>query len=269
MGLPLFINAAVLSFSWTCRYRDDTVGALQDGKWILLVTAWIARHWILHLLFYCFLTIYDHKWRSITALSTTTFALLFSFSFKSAKLVWERKVYSRQCQQYHPLHPEEDAIPRLFRPRPLVFPSMIHHARIFPQKHSFSYPYLMVGIPVGWRGSVGTFLSADLKSLPWHGKPPPAAWLSVESADHLARGDHVHGLQGKLDAYLESIVSLSIPFLTLTLTSPVRKPRRIQTRIRDHCSDSLRLLIQSCIILVPLRRPKLPRGHDCRGEQYF
>ena len=46
-------------------------------------------------------------------------------------------------------------------PKPLFFPSRTTHTRLFPKTHSFSYSYLLVGIPVGWQGSVGGMLSAD------------------------------------------------------------------------------------------------------------
>ena len=91
--------------------------------------------------------------------------------------------------------------------RPLVFPCRTTHTRFFPKKHSFSYSYLFVGIPVGWRGSVGSFFSADIKYLSSKDHPRKQGWLSVESADYLNRGDNVHGLQGKLDSYLRSQVS--------------------------------------------------------------
>lgn len=91
-------------------------------------------------------------------------------------------------------------------PMPLVYPCLVHHTRMVPKKHSFDYSYLMVGVPVGWRGSVGNFVSADLNTLPHPQRKRSSTWLDVRSADHLLRGDDEHGLQGKLDAYLESIV---------------------------------------------------------------
>jgi DUF1365 family protein len=88
--------------------------------------------------------------------------------------------------------------------KPLLFPCRTSHSRFFPKNHSFSYTYLFVGIPVGWRGSIGNLLSADLKSLPWKKQKPEDTWYSVDSADYLNRGDSVYGLRGKLEAYLES-----------------------------------------------------------------
>ena len=95
--------------------------------------------------------------------------------------------------------------------KPLIFPCRTTHTRMFPKKHSFSYSYLFVGIPIGWQGSVGSFLSADLDSISRntqedHSTPRPKSWFSVEAQDHLSRGSHVKGLKGKLDAYLRAEV---------------------------------------------------------------
>lgn len=96
--------------------------------------------------------------------------------------------------------------------KPLLFPSRTTHSRIFPRKHSFSYSYLVVGIPVGWSGQCGGLISADLPSSPrwlswlWPGSAVTKGWYHVDAADYLERGNGHLGLRGKLDAYLESIV---------------------------------------------------------------
>lgn len=78
----------------------------------------------------------------------------------------------------------------------LLLPSRTTHSRIFPKKHSFSYSYLLVGIPVGWRGTAGGLVSADVSSR--------RGWYHVDASDYLVRGKGELGLRGKLDAYLES-----------------------------------------------------------------
>ncbi|MCJ1469592.1 hypothetical protein MMC07_008227 [Pseudocyphellaria aurata] len=81
---------------------------------------------------------------------------------------------------------------------------------MFPKKHSFSYSYLFVGIPVGWHGSLGSLLSADLEGCHTETekiKPSQLqrrSWFHVEAADYLERGHHDLGLKGKLDVYLKS-----------------------------------------------------------------
>lgn len=91
--------------------------------------------------------------------------------------------------------------------KPLLFPARTTHTRFFPQKHSFSYSYLLVGVPVGWRGVVRSYLSVDLpviSSASWQGFR--RSWFSVNAEDYLVRGGEHLGLQGKLHSYLESQV---------------------------------------------------------------
>lgn len=97
--------------------------------------------------------------------------------------------------------------------KPLIFPCRTSHTRMFPQKHSFSYSYLLVGIPIGFQGSSGSLLipgreeflneSKETKYTPKKAR----LWFRVEAADYLSRGNHTLGLEGKLHAYLRSQVS--------------------------------------------------------------
>ncbi|KAI2779651.1 hypothetical protein F4815DRAFT_178427 [Daldinia loculata] len=82
--------------------------------------------------------------------------------------------------------------------RPLLFPCRTTHARLFPKKHTFSYSYLLVGIPVGWTGVAGGMISNDEYSTGVGG------WYKVDASGYLDRGNGHLGLRGKLDTYLES-----------------------------------------------------------------
>ncbi|KAI0853086.1 hypothetical protein F5Y00DRAFT_250841 [Daldinia vernicosa] len=82
--------------------------------------------------------------------------------------------------------------------RPLLFPCRTTHARLFPKKHTFSYSYLLVGIPVGWTGVAGGMVSNDEYSTGVGG------WYKIDASDYLDRGNGHLGLRGKLDAYLKS-----------------------------------------------------------------
>lgn len=100
--------------------------------------------------------------------------------------------------------------------RPLFFPARTTHSRFFPQKHSFSYSYLLVGIPIGCRGALRSYLTVDLP----HDSPASStlfsrSWFSVDADDYLERGSESLGLQGKLHSYLKSQVG---PFLLLSYT---------------------------------------------------
>lgn len=80
--------------------------------------------------------------------------------------------------------------------KPLIFPSRTTHTRMFPSRHSFSYSYFYVGIPIGWHGSVKNILSADCLG--------SNAWFHVSAADYLERGLPGLDLKQKLAHYLAS-----------------------------------------------------------------
>ena len=98
---------------------------------------------------------------------------------------------------------------------PMLFPCRTTHTRLIPKKHSFSYSYLLVGIPVGWKGSIGGMISSDVEptSTPWYRSmllfQPGRAWYSVNGDDYLARGHVEGGLREKLDGFLLSQVLLN------------------------------------------------------------
>lgn len=81
--------------------------------------------------------------------------------------------------------------------KPLLIPCRTTHSRFFPEKHSFSNSYLMIGFPVGWEGVAGGMISTGSKK---------KGWYQVDAADYLDRGNGNLGLRGKLDAYLNSQV---------------------------------------------------------------
>ena len=78
---------------------------------------------------------------------------------------------------------------------PLLIPSRTTHSRLFPQRNTFSYPYLFVGIPVGVRGRISKALSVDSEK---------RSWFNVDSADYLGRGNGHLGLAAKLKSYLHT-----------------------------------------------------------------
>jgi len=86
--------------------------------------------------------------------------------------------------------------------RPLIFPCKTTHARRFPKSHSFSYSYLYVGIPVGWRGNAGKLLSVDTTD---------KAWFHVSAENYLQRDYPGHDLRSKLEQYLKSQVAVLKP----------------------------------------------------------
>lgn len=97
-------------------------------------------------------------------------------------------------------------------PKPLFFPSRTTHTRIFPKHHSFSYSYLLVGIPAGWKGSAGGMVAANQghKNIRYGLQDgySGSCFYSVDAADYLERGNGHLGLEGKLRKYLESQVCI-------------------------------------------------------------
>lgn len=101
-----------------------------------------------------------------------------------------------------------------------MIPCRTTHTRLFQAKHSFSYPYFFVGVPVGWTSRAGTILSADCRSRPWE-EAGRRTWFSVEAEDYLERGTHPLGLCGKLSECLRSQgVRLEQYLHALLITAP-------------------------------------------------
>jgi hypothetical protein len=95
-------------------------------------------------------------------------------------------------------------------PKPLFFPSRTTHTRLFPKTNSFSCSYMLVGIPVGWQGSVGGMLSADrgthYAKTGFQDGSSSSSWYPIDAGDYLDRG-HCHlGLEGKLRRFMQSQV---------------------------------------------------------------
>ncbi|GKT50319.1 uncharacterized protein ColSpa_10500 [Colletotrichum spaethianum] len=93
--------------------------------------------------------------------------------------------------------------------RPLLIPCTTTHRRTFPEKHAFAYSYLIVGIPVGWKGTYAGMVSSGVEKPGWASwfsvvPRPGKGWFDVDPADYLDRGNGHLGLRGKLDAYLKS-----------------------------------------------------------------
>lgn len=95
--------------------------------------------------------------------------------------------------------------------RVLLFPARTTHSRVFPKKHSFSYSYLVIGIPVGWQGTTaGGMVSVDVKNktglVSWFplSRRSRTGWFTIDAADYLERGNGELGLRGKLEGYLRT-----------------------------------------------------------------
>ncbi|KIW61254.1 hypothetical protein PV05_01399 [Exophiala xenobiotica] len=111
---------------------------------------------------------------------------------------------------------EEVLLSHGFGPR--IFECLTTHTRLFPTKHSFSYSYLLVGVPIGWRGSASSILSSDLST---EASRLGKKWFSINAEDYLERCQHSGGLQGKLQDFLKTqdVSSEDYPYAYL-VTAP-------------------------------------------------
>jgi hypothetical protein len=189
VGIFAFDNASILSIAshlivvaiWSLRFCIDGHEFVRDVKYLVLLGAtvvWLYREELglygLGLLWGLVLPI------AVTALATVL----------------------RYVVQPRPnARPTNAQIPYLL-------PCRTAHTRIFPKKHSFSYSYLQVAIPVGWQGSVDSLVSVD--------QPHANTWFAVRGDDHLARGKEPGTLKAKLDDYLHSQVCSCTNWQTAT-----------------------------------------------------
>lgn len=191
------ITAIILHASlWCIKWKHDSTGTRRDLSWIVLFILWFSKT-----------TLYRQFLPLASFFGAIAFILIFCLGF-----FWIRPVpkIQQDPQDGNRKNQVPFATPIL---KPLVFPCRTSHTRIFPKKHSFSYSYLFVGIPIGWQGFAANSLLADCSNAGGDGnsfwqKP----WFSVDAADHLNRGDHSLGLKRKLHDYLESQVRKP-PFL--------------------------------------------------------
>ncbi|AEO55927.1 hypothetical protein MYCTH_2300262 [Thermothelomyces thermophilus ATCC 42464] len=87
-----------------------------------------------------------------------------------------------------------------------LYPCRTTHSRLLPKQHSFSYSYLLVGIPVSFEGNAGGMVSVRAKARPgllsWFPIGFFGGWFTVDAGDYLERGKSELSLREKLDRYL-------------------------------------------------------------------
>lgn len=97
---------------------------------------------------------------------------------------------------------------------PALIPGRTTHTRLFPEKHSFDYSYLSVGVPVGWTGCAGSALSCDVDHLP--SVKRRRGWFDISGKKYLNK-DGKGCLEHKLARYLHEQVSLPAFFQLLMI----------------------------------------------------
>ena len=193
-GAVIAISLSVLL--WTRRLRISSREVWSDILWVVSFGFWSAR---------------GSLWDLIVTTSSSFDYFLPLWACAAATFLGLPVVYVL----YRSLgnHARQNGGPPVYENtsrtdflKPLVFPSRTSHARVFPKKHSFSFSYLLVGVPIGWQGSAGSFLSVDENGTARVAAFRRGAWLSVKAADYLHRGYDPRGLKGKLESFLKTQV---------------------------------------------------------------
>ncbi|KAL2074936.1 hypothetical protein VTL71DRAFT_8716 [Oculimacula yallundae] len=94
--------------------------------------------------------------------------------------------------------------------QPYLIPCRTTHTRFFPKKHSFSYSYLTVGIPVVYRNEAFGMISVEeqkhhLSTGSWSiSRWFRQSWYTIRACDYLQRSDQELSLRQKLDMFLQA-----------------------------------------------------------------
>lgn len=201
------LNGGVITFTsvqvifWGFRIQQDAAGVKHDLKWILSFLLLLYRQE----LYLGILGAPSCIWKSVWLFLLSIILLLICYRWR-VDWRFSQSSAGRGNKTQDPCS--------TLKLKPLIFPCRTSHTRMFPQKHSFSYSYLFVGVPIGYQGSSGSLLSAESGILPDEDKktkhiPKTKSWFRVEAADYLSRGNTL-GLEGNLHAYLKSQVGFGI-----------------------------------------------------------
>ena len=220
----LFLNSGDMASAfvqvviWSFRLQQDAAGVKRDLTWILPSLLWFYRH----LLYSGILEAPSYIWVSLWRFSLCIVSLLIFNCWR----VYRRRASRPSSARTGNEKPDDRSILKL---KPLIFPCRTTHTRIFPRKHSFSYSYLFVGIPIGYQGSSKSLISVgggkplldeDVKTK--HIYNSTRSLFHIEAADYLSRDGNSAGLQGKLHAYLRSQVSYGIACCFLAVIGVLR-----------------------------------------------
>lgn len=193
-GAAIALSSSVLLC--ILRLRLDSQGVWSDAEWIIIFNIWAAKGFLWEIVVTKLSILRDYP-------SAPACAIVSLLALRLASLFY----YMLGSQIKPDSQPvSHDGITAATFLKPLVFPSRTSHTRFFPKKHSFSYSYLLVGVPVGWRGVVGPLLSVDEDGALRGATSGRGAWLSVRAEDHLHRGYDHRGLKGKLESFLTTQV---------------------------------------------------------------
>jgi Protein of unknown function (DUF1365) len=191
-AMYLCLNVIAWSLFWLLRRSRDPK-FWQDFWLFAFWSAWMSRN----LLWQVILSIKEHGTAAIlihrTAIELAIFTL--GMFLVCQYLLPDRNVDRNEQAGEH----------GAARAHPLIHPARTTHTRMFPQRHSFSYSYLQMSVPIGFEGKCGSLVSV--------GEVSSRGWFHVRASDYLERTSAALTLEAKLREYLRSQVKHGIPYV--------------------------------------------------------
>ena len=143
--------------------------------------------------------------------------------FTSLVFLWVLAVVHIQRKVLLWSHDDDPEQEKCFLGKPLLFPSQLTHARMFPEKYHYGIDYFNIGMPVDFRGHIGALISFDCGgSNQCDGSYKSFiirifrkfTWFGMDPSQYLYRGDGHLSLKQKLKHFLMNHVCRA--FRTIT-----------------------------------------------------
>jgi len=211
MELQIFAMTAVMAlFAGLIAYRGEDT-KIQHGSRDFFTISFLLVSTVSGLWFYNVRTVQDLYRLTLPQwvieerpMELKFFSLVILLALMAGIIAWrgEDKPHVRFAET------PNNSLQKVLLP-PLLIPGRTSQTRSSPKEHSFEYPYLAVGVPVGWMGCAGSALSCDIDHLDHisHGSSMrPRGWLDISAKDYLSRDGH-DCLEHKLRHYLRQQVS--------------------------------------------------------------
>lgn len=195
---PLAIVAALVVATYCSNKILGNRGASRDACFLFLLSAFFCRHALFQAILHV-ANIIEDVWLYVLPL----------LAINGLQLLYLSTPQRQHATAY-------DTSTKHLPLKPLIFPASTAHTRMFPRYHSFKYSYLLVGVPIGWRGGIGNVFGCD-EHVGDHKPRQKRPWFSVHAEDYLfysrstalcrsdeGKASHTPSLREKLDAYLRS-----------------------------------------------------------------
>ncbi|KAF2707880.1 hypothetical protein K504DRAFT_435967 [Pleomassaria siparia CBS 279.74] len=190
----------VISAAFRCNYHDSNV--FQDSIIFGVINIVLLRNDLSSLL--------HAKWKELEssdlAPTLTPLPIILGFTLLSIfvgiaflyRISTDKPLDKEVLESNFPAGYKEHFPP--VHPKPLIFPCLTTHARVFPKKHAFGYSYLLYGIPIFHAVTApdGTRFGG------WQDSKKGKWWLQIRAEDYLERGYGNYGFYEKLGMTLRN-----------------------------------------------------------------